>query len=350
MFPPVEEHILQRNPEFAKLYRTLTTITLNPDGSTQNHPEAKDRLAVNKALEKHRLKTVKHHLLERAIATATPSDSKPPTTARVTRAAGRLQQKQNQSASDGLPEPLLDLLLILPPFLDAANTLPHDSVALLLSSPPLSDFQSLLPGLADLISTNLHTSVLSLARLAHPSSNPTFLHRHISSLPQDLADLNDKLSTAEQSLAAARLHTLATLTSLLQIYSQCLTHLIRSLEVKHGVIARSLELRATNISLQAQITEKQAEQKMWRLRRDVYTTDVVSALHTYMSHLRDAKIRGAEKVRGLKAELEGYGVTEGGGGDGKQLKLMKEMAKTYRELGQQVEDVEKDIERLRVTS
>lgn len=48
MFPPVEQKILQSNPEFAKLYRIITTAILNPDGSTKEDDEAKDRATVQK--------------------------------------------------------------------------------------------------------------------------------------------------------------------------------------------------------------------------------------------------------------------------------------------------------------
>lgn len=46
MLPPIEESILQNNPDFAALYSTLTTVILNPDGSTKNDPAAKERKAV----------------------------------------------------------------------------------------------------------------------------------------------------------------------------------------------------------------------------------------------------------------------------------------------------------------
>jgi hypothetical protein len=47
MLPPVDETILQNNPEFAALYSRLTTSVLNPDGSTRNHPAAKERARVS---------------------------------------------------------------------------------------------------------------------------------------------------------------------------------------------------------------------------------------------------------------------------------------------------------------
>ena len=46
MLPPVDDAVLQNNPDFAALYKTLTTAILNPDGSTKNDPAAKERNAV----------------------------------------------------------------------------------------------------------------------------------------------------------------------------------------------------------------------------------------------------------------------------------------------------------------
>jgi hypothetical protein len=46
MLPPVEDAVLQHNPDFAALYKILTTALLNPDGSTKNDPAAKERNAV----------------------------------------------------------------------------------------------------------------------------------------------------------------------------------------------------------------------------------------------------------------------------------------------------------------
>lgn len=46
MFPPIEEAVLQNNPDFASLYNTLTTVILNPNGSTRDDAGAKEREAV----------------------------------------------------------------------------------------------------------------------------------------------------------------------------------------------------------------------------------------------------------------------------------------------------------------
>lgn len=50
MLPPVEQSVLQNNPEFAALYSTLTTAILNPDGTTKDDQSraARERDAVRK--------------------------------------------------------------------------------------------------------------------------------------------------------------------------------------------------------------------------------------------------------------------------------------------------------------
>ncbi|KAL7820552.1 hypothetical protein V8C44DRAFT_354664 [Trichoderma aethiopicum] len=357
MFPPVEQKILQSNPDFAKLYRVITTAILNPDGSTKDDAEAKDRAAVQKGLDKHRHKATRHYLVERAIATATPPEPKPSpssssstTSTRLSRASERLQQRQAQSSAEATPEALLELLLILPSFLDAVDTLPADSLTLLLSSPPLSSFEALLPDLADLVACNLHASALGLARIAHPAVNPSYLHRHVASLPKDFAALGANLAAAEESLNAARVRAVASLTKLLGILSECLTCLVRTLEAKHGVIARSLELRASDVSLEAQRAEKMAEQALWRLRREVYTPESAAALQRYGAHLKEANERIAERARRLQDELD---ANDGRSSRGDAVHDDDDDHDgrgpvAYADGGKRVDDAQRDMNRLRL--
>jgi hypothetical protein len=46
MLPPIDEAVLQANPDFAALHKTLTTAVLNPNGSSRVEPNAKERDAV----------------------------------------------------------------------------------------------------------------------------------------------------------------------------------------------------------------------------------------------------------------------------------------------------------------
>lgn len=52
MLPPVEDSVLQDNPQFAALYGTLTSAILNPDGTTNDGQSrgATERDAVRKVL------------------------------------------------------------------------------------------------------------------------------------------------------------------------------------------------------------------------------------------------------------------------------------------------------------
>ncbi|KAH6888731.1 hypothetical protein B0T10DRAFT_549154 [Thelonectria olida] len=350
-FPPIDDAVLQNNPDFANIYKKLTHVILNPDGSTKDDPAARERAAVRDELHRHRLIAAKHHLITRTIATTIPTDPSP--ASRPTRLRPQHQQasqppQQQQQQQPGLPEPLIDLLLLLPPLLDPDSPpLPQDSLELLFSHPPLSNIESLLPALSPLIASALRSSALSLARIAHPSTNPSYLHRHISALPQTLSALRADLAAAQSALIADRLRALTALTALLHASTQALAHLVRVLEAKHGVVARSLELRATEVSLQAQRHDADAALAAAAVRRDVYNPEAIVALKNYAAHLRDARIRAEERIRGLKAELGEYGVGVHGG-EGKE-KMMKEMSRVYREMGRQMEDVKGDLDRLHLS-
>lgn len=49
MLPPIDSSVLKNNPQFANLYKGLTELILNDDGSTKLHPQnpvAQERKAV----------------------------------------------------------------------------------------------------------------------------------------------------------------------------------------------------------------------------------------------------------------------------------------------------------------
>lgn len=84
-----------------------------------------------------------------------------------------------------------------------------------------------------------------------------------------------------------------------------------------------------------------------QVKEQVYTPDAIRALERYAEHLRDAKYRVGEDIRGLRGMLGCYGVDEeeGRGDEGKE-RVMREMARVYREMGQQMEEIRGDLERL----
>lgn len=183
---------------------------------------------------------------------------------------------------------------------------------------------------------------LNLARITHSNTNPSYLHRHIPTLASSFAALAKAEGDAHRALVSARLESLTTLLGLLDTYTTSLTHLIRSLEAKHGVVARSVDLRASHTTLQAQHTQTNVESALHKGRSEIYTPQAQTALRNYASHVRDAKIRTEERVKGLMAELGEYGV----GVDEAKERKMREMARVYRDMGRQMDDANGDLERL----
>lgn len=53
MLPPLDDQVLRDNPEFARLYSTLTNVVLNLDGTTKHDQEEKKRTAVRKVSLPH---------------------------------------------------------------------------------------------------------------------------------------------------------------------------------------------------------------------------------------------------------------------------------------------------------
>ncbi|KAG6018216.1 hypothetical protein E4U43_007057 [Claviceps pusilla] len=344
MLPPVDEQTIRDNPGFAKLYQMLLEKALNPDGSTKYDDSTAERDAVQQDLHHARINHAKAHLLERAISTVSlpEATSKRPPEGTKTAVSGLKAAPEPEPAG-----PLADLLVLLPSLLnnDDQYTVPDNVDAMTaLSCPPLSELEKHLPELGALVSANLHASALDLARIAHPSTNPSFLHRHIPSLPADFAALAGKLSEARSALAARRLEALGSLTKLLHSYTQTLTLLVRTLESKHGLASRRLELQALDVSQNSQLAEIDAKNTLNTISKDMYSPETITALTNYSSHLKDAQIRATEQLRGLQAELAEYGV--GVESDRDKEKKMREMAKAYRDMESQMEDVKKDLDRL----
>jgi hypothetical protein len=232
-------------------------------------------------------------------------------------------------------------------------------VRILLTNPPLSSLPSLLPHLTPLVSASLRSSAVQLARLAQPSTNPSYIHRAISSLPTHVATLSTRVAAQQLELSKSRLAATTALLSLLAIRAQTLGLLVRALEAKHGVVARSLEGQAAEAGLAAQRQETEAQSALVAATRDTYTPEAVGALGNYARHLRDARIRVGESIRNLRTELAEYGVDaagddengdEAGTGAGRvepgKGRTMREMARVYREMGRQVDEVRADLERL----
>ncbi|KAI0454280.1 hypothetical protein F5B21DRAFT_246884 [Xylaria acuta] len=384
MLPPVDDGVLETNPRFEKLYTTITTSILNPDGSTKIDPSAQQRDAVRQELKAYRLKAARVHLLRTAIATAVPSQTPQP--ANHEDEQRRQQPRQNQhgrhkprSQSQLQPQPesqtpqatplppdLLELLMLIPPFLNNASTLAPSSVTLLLTSPPFAGLPALFPKVLELVSARLTAQAKTLARVLSPSTNPSYIHRAIPLLPSLASGLVSDLAASKTNLSRARLATTAALTRHLRQHTEALTLVLRALETKHGLVARSSELRAEEARQEAHAWALAAEALLWEIRLLAYPPEARAALVNYRQHLRDAGRRLEDVMRVREIELVEYGVDVdkrasrdlGTGArsrghrkratvDETKERTMREMARVWREMETRLREIQGDLNRLR---
>lgn len=195
------------------------------------------------------------------------------------------------------------------------------------------------------MSQTLHTTALTLARLSQPNTNPSFLHRSIPSLPAFTLTQFETLHHKKYSLLRSRLSLAVSVSSLLDQQILILSKLIRSLEAKHGPISRWLEYSASETALVAQKQELEIKSIGRALKKEVYSPEVATALGNYSRHLRDAKSRLGERIKGLEGELGEYHHQDAST-EREKTRKMREMARVYADMGRQLDEVRKDLERL----
>ncbi|KAF4629789.1 hypothetical protein G7Y89_g8357 [Cudoniella acicularis] len=338
MLPPIDDSILQSNPKFAALHKTLANNILNPDGSTKNHPAQKERDTVSAALKAARIRAAKSSLLLTAFRDLELSPS--------TTKSSKSSKTQQPPPSQTLPTELIELILLLTSRLSSTTITPKQ-LTLLTSTPQWTSLSTHLPQLSSLLSTHLQTQTLALARILSPTTNPSFLHRNIPKLCPTILDLQQQISSKKLQLHKQRSNLTTQTTNLLQAYQAAIALTIQLLETsKHGALSleRHYLTKASYLSLSIQQLNISAKEKSIKGQKMVYTEEVVVALERYKENLRDGRERLGERRREAERVLWGYGV---GREDGEEKeKIMREIARVYGELQREVVDVGKDVGRL----
>jgi hypothetical protein len=352
MLPPIDNSVLQSNPQFATLHANLTNNILNPSGSTKNHPAQKDRDAVTEvcpslsslthiintpqALKTARIRAAKRQLIRSALCEVDISSA--PHTSTKSRYQPETKQKPP------LPTELLELILLLSSYL--TTPLPASSTKLLTTTSQWTSLPTHLPKLGSLLSTHLQTQALALARILSPTTNPSFLHRNIPKLEPNILTTQKEISVKKLSLAARRSTLVTKTTTVLGNYHAATTLIIQHLEQsKHGAIARHIKCKSEFLALTAQQVNLDVKDKTLKGDRIVYTEEVKQALSNYVREMRDGRERLGERKRGAERTLWGYGV--GREDSGEKEKVMREIARVYGELCREVREVGRDVERLR---
>ncbi|KAK0118462.1 hypothetical protein ONS95_012747 [Cadophora gregata] len=352
MLPPIDDAILQSNPRFSALYSTLAKQILNPNGSTKIHPAQKERDAVSEALNACRLRSAKSQLLKSALQhlDLSPPPSTSTSTSRTTTTKSsrqsQIQQSKPQSQTPvSLPPELLELIIVLSSRLSSPALSPSQSRTLQ-STALWASLPTHLPQIGSLLSTHLQTQALALCRILSPTTNPSFLHRQIPKLYPSIRDQQRLIKERRVELAKRRRDLVSHTTTLLTLHHLATALVIRTLEQStHGSLSRYIKARSEYLSLKAAQVLYEARAKRDRGERVVYTEEVRSALENYVGELRGGRERGRERRAQAERTLWGYGI---GREDGEEKeRILREIARVYGELSKEVEEVGRDVQRLR---
>lgn len=189
----------------------------------------------------------------------------------------------------------------------------------------------------------VHTNLLSLLRLLHPTTNPSYLHRQIAPLPATLHALAQRPSLGRANLHASHLALLTLTTNLLSSLNSVTLQTITLLETtKHSFFFRHITSYSAYLSLLSQFVALELREKYYRGERMVYTDDVKRALGNYKQEVRMGRERLKERKREREKALRGYGV----GTEEVKEKQMKEIARVYGEMEREIEEVGRDVRRL----
>lgn len=145
-------------------------------------------------------------------------------------------------------------------------------------------------------------------------------------------------------MGQSRTRVIEALSELGIVQNEAIEGHIMQLETKHGVVAESLELRAREVALSAEQTERDADKALDDAHRVLYSPEMDSALANYMAHLKDARMRAEERVRAAQQQLAKYGV--GDDDDGEKERMMLKIAEERREIVRQMNEVTQDLARL----
>ncbi|GKZ79953.1 hypothetical protein AnigIFM56816_004162 [Aspergillus niger] len=354
MIPPCDPVILENNPQFKRLYTHLTTTLLNPDGSTRAQDAQPARQAVVEEVKACRIRDAKKQIKKQAL------------------------RRLAFDPDSGLPDDCRDPVAIITLYLESSPDLlkldddPSDAAtdAQLLLAPDIDEFYSNLPLLANPLSNVLSQTLNDIRTIANvgssnssdsgstsrPNEPPrTTRARNRQAMLRSIAQvslasqLGDRIRALRQiqltELPAARTRMAATAAEVLATRAAVLERTVMLLErAKHGAMARAAKAKADHLVAVAQGIEGKLNVTKLEILATIHTPEVVDALRSYYQHLRETRERLEERRAMALDELKSYEDSIDGAGRGP----MKELARQYGSLIQEVEDVRMEIERLHV--
>ncbi|OJD31801.1 galactosyl transferase [Diplodia corticola] len=326
MLPPIAPAVLERNPKFKALHEDISQNKLNPDASTK---DVKKQRLVDEARNELNIKRTdlaKKRILKTSL--------------------GNLSAR-----SANLPDELHEVITIVAAQLN--GQIPSCDREILQED--VDYFTAHITPISRALSTHLHRTALQLCRIATTTTsqqqqqqqqNPT------AQLPPTAQHHQSDLAAATASLAAHRTALADAAAATRAAQTRVVEAAVRVLEqTVHGSAARAARARAEHLAAVA----RGVELKMGvvaltaSVSRDGGGGELERAVEGYARWLREEgeelghrRAIAEDRLRGFEGEEAAGGGGGGGGGGG----LLREIARRYAEVEEEIARVAGEVERL----
>ncbi|KAJ5138779.1 uncharacterized protein N7515_003627 [Penicillium bovifimosum] len=322
MIPPCDPSILDHNPQFQRLYETLTTSILNPDASTRAQSKSSARTAVGEIQSSK--KRIKERML-RQLAFA-PDSSLP------------AEYHDNLTIITLYLETPTNAIELDTPNPDTEAKKADDALSLL--APDIEAFYSNLPAFISAFSNTLSSAIQDLRALANADTDTAIIpdadapaarsNHHARARARDRrvrtsmapvpllsSQLQARMRALRQmqlsDLPVARRKMAATAAEVVDMRARVLERTVVTLErAKHGALARATKAKAEHLALVAQNLEGKLEVTKLEVAATLYTPETIAALTRYRQHLRQTKERLEDQRKVALEELRAYGDVDAG--------------------------------------
>jgi diphthamide biosynthesis protein 3 len=329
MIPPLPPTLLQSNPQFALLHKTLTTTLLAPDASTKATNTT--YLPLEDQVTQHLTQDARQRILLQGLQDVAISDDDH-------------DDEDTPMPALTLPAELRELVYMVSTALLTTPSLTLTPSQTEILNGNIQELTEQLPRLLTplshaLIAQQAHLYALSTATSANksaPAKLPNYtLHLQLLHTLTHLNELRTSLLNTSTTLSNQLTTLLTQQTSHL---TTSLTHLSRH---THGVLSRHTLSRSNHdLTISSTLSAKTALLTL-EARRATYSPPTQAALANYDTHLNLLIHELEARKRTLEDELRLYAEC-----DGREGQTMGELARRYVEVIRETAEVNGDVERL----
>ncbi|KAI4743165.1 hypothetical protein E4T50_06441 [Aureobasidium sp. EXF-12298] len=226
MFPQPDAETLARNPQFALLWKDLTTNKITRDGVSKSVALDKETVKIRDTLKSKQIEQAKVEVLKDAVRAVAFGEGE-----------------------GGLGGELRETAQIVSAQLDGKLDAQDEDIVQV----EVEEFMSNIETVRAAVETHMEQNVMLLCQIL----DPTQQQPDPSTLPAQVQALQTEVEEAKWQLSVKRIELASTLTRLLKINAQLLQTAIRILEqVMHGSVGRHTRARAEHLATVGQGLEK----------------------------------------------------------------------------------------------